>query len=110
MNETINQVLKKRGQVKMNQELALKVVTYIAEHLGNLPDDSKPGFEIFTNDEIDAEIKCLKEKDILNIVQSEAYSYCGIGNVKGHDSYDKYFRSKAFISEEKLKEFKASLE
>ena len=38
----------------MNQELALKVVSYIADYLGNLPDDSISGFENYTNDEIDA--------------------------------------------------------
>ena len=33
----------------MNQELALKVVSYIADYLGNLPDDSKSGFENYSS-------------------------------------------------------------
>ena len=93
----------------MNQELVLKVVSYIADHLGNLPDDSKPGFENYTNDEIDAVVKHLAEIGVINIAQSRAYSYYGIGDVKSHDDYDEYYTSRAFISEEKLKEFKASL-
>ena len=43
----------------MNQELVLKVVAYIADHLGNLPDDSVSGFENYTNDEIDAVVNYL---------------------------------------------------
>ena len=93
----------------MNQELALKVVNYITDHLGNLPDDSKSGFGNYTNDEIDAVVKHLEEIGVLNITHSKAYPYCGIGNEKGHDDYDEYYTSRAFISEEKLKEFKASL-
>ena len=93
----------------MNQELVLKVVAYIADHLGNLPDDSVSGFENYTNDEIDAVVKHLAEIGVINIAQSRAYSYCGIGNEKGHDDYDEHYTSRAFISEEKIKEFKASL-
>lgn len=93
----------------MNQKLALNVVAYIADHLGNLPDDSKPGFENYTNDEIDAVVRHLEKIGVLNIAQSKAYSYCGIGNEKGHDDYDEHYTSRAFISEEKFKEFKASL-
>ena len=65
----------------MNQELVLKVVRYIADHLGNLPDDSKPGFENYTNDEIDAVVNYLEEIGVLNIALSKAYSYYGIGDV-----------------------------
>ena len=36
----------------MNNEFLLKVVNYVADHFGNLPDNSKPGFENFTNDEV----------------------------------------------------------
>ena len=93
----------------MNQKFALNVVAYIADHLGNLPDDSVSEFKNYTNDEIDAVVKHLKEIGVLNIAQSSEYSYCGIGNEKGHDDYDEYYTSRAFISEEKLKEFKASL-
>lgn len=93
----------------MNQELVLKVVAYIADHLGNLPDDSISEFENYTNDEIDAVVKYLEEIGVINIAQSSAYSYCGIGDVKSHDDYDKYYTSRAFIKMEKLKEFKASL-
>ena len=59
----------------MNQKLALNVVAYIADHLGNLPDDSKPGFENYTNDEIDAVVRHLEKIGVLNIAQSKAYSY-----------------------------------
>ncbi len=93
----------------MNQELVLKVVSYIADHLGNLPDDSKPGFENYTNDEIDAVVKHLEEIGILNITHSKVYSYCGISDAKGHDDYDEHYLSRAFISEENFKKFKASL-
>ena len=37
----------------MNNEFLLKVVNYVADHFGNLPDNSKPGFENFTNDEFE---------------------------------------------------------
>lgn len=93
----------------MNQELALKVVSYIADHLGNLPDDSKSGFENYTNDEIDAVVNHLEEIGVLNIAHAKAYSYCGLGDVKSHEDYDEYYTSRAFVSEEKLKEFNASL-
>lgn len=93
----------------MNQKLALNVVAYIADHLGNLPDDSVSEFENYKNDEIDAVVKHLAEIGVINIAQSRAYSYCGIGNEKGHDDYDEHYTSRAFISEEKFKEFKASL-
>ena len=76
----------------MNQELVLKVVAYIADRLGNLPDDSVSGFENYTNDEIDAVVKHLAEIGVINIAQSRAYSYCGIGNEKGHDDYDEHYR------------------
>lgn len=66
----------------MNQKLALNVVAYIADHLGNLPDDSISEFENYTNDEIDAVVKHLAEIGVINIAQSRAYSYCGIGNEK----------------------------
>lgn len=93
----------------MDQELVLSVVAYIAEHLGNLPDDSKPGFENYTNDEIDAVVKHLEEIGILNITYSKVYSYCGIGDAIGHADYDEHYLSRAFISEENFKKFKASL-
>lgn len=54
-------------------------------------------------------MKHLAEIGVINIAQSRAYSYCGIGNEKGHDDYDEHYTSRAFISEEKFKEFKASL-
>ena len=56
----------------MNQELVLKVVAYIADRLGNLPDDSVSGFENYTNDEIDAVVKHLAEIGVINIAQSRA--------------------------------------
>lgn len=82
----------------MNQELVLKVVAYIADRLGNLPDDSVSGFENYTNDEIDAVVKHLAEIGVINIAQSRAYSYCGIGNEKGHDDYDEHYRDYEKIS------------
>lgn len=93
----------------MNQELALKVVSYIADYLGNLPDDSISRFENYTNDEIDAVVKHLEEIGVLNIAHSKAHSYCGIGDAKGHADYDEHYLSRAFISEENFKKFKASL-
>lgn len=45
----------------MNNEFLLKVVNYVADHFGNLPDNSKPGFENFTNDEFDTAVKYLAE-------------------------------------------------
>ena len=74
----------------MDQKLVSEVVSYIADHLGNLPDDSISGFENYTNDEIDAVVKHLEEIGVINIAQSRAYSYCGIGNEKGHGEVFKF--------------------
>ena len=87
----------------------IALAQYIADYLGNLPDDSISGFENYTNDEIDAVVKHLEEIGVLNIAHSKAYSYCGIGDAKGHADYDEHYLSRAFISEENFKKFKASL-
>lgn len=54
----------------MNNEFLLKVVNYVADHFGNLPDNSKPGFENFTNDEFDTAVKYLAEIGVLKLNQS----------------------------------------
>ena len=51
----------------MNNEFLLKVVNYVADHFGNLPDNSKPGFENFTNDEFDTAVKYLAEIGVLKL-------------------------------------------
>ena len=61
----------------MNNEFLLKVVNYVADHFGNLPDNSKPGFENFTNDEFDTAVKYLAEIGVLKLNQSKDFSYCG---------------------------------
>ena len=55
----------------MNNEFLLKVVNYVADHFGNLPDNSKPGFENFTNDEFDTAVKYLAEIGVLKLNQSK---------------------------------------
>ena len=99
----------KKG-VRMNNEFLLKVVNYVADHFGNLPDNSKPGFENFTNDEFDTAVKYLAEIGVLKLNQSKDFSYCGRRDIETNDDYEEYYVTKAFISEENLKKFKASLE
>ena len=94
----------------MNKELVMNVVNYAANHLGNLPDDSITGFENYTNNEIDVAVKYLEEVGVFNIAQSEAYSYCGVGDVKSHNDSTKYYTARAFISKEKLDKLKILLE
>lgn len=91
-------------------EFLLKVVNYVADHFGNLPDNSKPGFENFTNDEFDTAVKYLAEIGVLKLNQSKDFSYCGRRDIETNDDYEEYYVTKAFISEENLKKFKASLE
>ena len=94
----------------MNNEFLLKVVNYVADHFVNLPDNSKPGFENFTNDEFDTAVKYLAEIGVLKLNQSKDFSYCGRRDIETNDDYEEYYVTKAFISEENLKKFKASLE
>lgn len=42
--------------------------------------------------------------------QSKDFSYCGRRDIETNDDYEEYYVTKAFISEENLKKFKASLE
>ena len=84
----------------MNNEFLLKVVNYVADHFGNLPDNSKPGFENFTNDEFDTAVKYLAEIGVLKLNQSKDFSYCGRRDIETNDDYEEYYVTKAFISEE----------
>ena len=94
----------------MNNEFLLKVVNYVADHFGNLQDNSKPGFENFTNDEFDTAVKYLAEIGVLKLNQSKDFSYCGRRDIETIDDYEEYYVTKAFISVENLIKFKASLE
>lgn len=94
----------------MSKEFILKVVNYVADHFGNLPDNSTPEFENFTNDEFDTAVKYLAEIGVLKLSQSKGFSYCGRRDIENNDNYEEYYITKAFISEENLKKFKASLE
>lgn len=81
----------------MNNEFLLKVVNYVADHFGNLPDNSKPGFENFTNDEFDTAVKYLAEIGVLKLNQSKDFSYCGRRDIETND--DSALSIAAFVSE-----------